>query len=227
MADGFLGRWSQRKQAQRAGKELDETALQLPPAALDASGTNTPTLAPPALAVLATPDADKIKQDNAAGPGVPAGPAPVAPLSLDDVQRLTTESDFKPFVARGVAPEVRNAAMKKLFADPHYNVMDRLDIYIDDYSQPDPLPQSMLRQMASAQFLNLFEEEKNQPRPLGDDADSRSANSVPQSVQPPQTGVEPSIDNLPQALGPDHDHTDLRLQPNDAAGRPEPGRGTE
>jgi hypothetical protein len=31
---------------------------------------------------------------------------------------------------------VKNAAMKKLFADPHFNVMDRLDIYIDDYSSP-------------------------------------------------------------------------------------------
>jgi hypothetical protein len=39
-----------------------------------------------------------------------------------------------------VAPEVKNAAFKKLFADPHFNVMDGLDIYIDDYSKPDPLP---------------------------------------------------------------------------------------
>ena len=30
--------------------------------------------------------------------------------------------------------------MKKLFADPHYNVMDGLDVYIDDYSKPDPIP---------------------------------------------------------------------------------------
>ena len=48
-------------------------------------------------------------------------------------------------MARDVAPEVRNAAMKKLFADPQFNVMDRLDTYIDDYSLPDPLPASMLR----------------------------------------------------------------------------------
>ena len=59
-----------------------------------------------------------------------------------------------------MAPEVRNAAMKKLFADPHFNVMDGLDTYIDDYSIPDPLPASMLRKMVSAQFLNLFDQEK-------------------------------------------------------------------
>ena len=225
MAEGFLGRWSQRKQAQRAGKALDEPLDQ--PATQPVSGAvdapDDRALAP----VKVTPDADPVNPGGAAGPGAPASPAEIAPLSLDDVQRLTTESDFKPFAARGVAPEVRNAAMKKLFTDPHYNVMDRLDIYIDDYSQPDPLPQSMLRQMASAQFLNLFEEETNQPLPLGDDADSRSADSVPQSAQPPQTGIEPSIESQPQALGPDHDYTDLRLQPNHAAGRQDSGRGTE
>ena len=83
-------------------------------------------------------------------------------------QVLTPASDFKPFMARGVTPDVRNAAVKKLFADPHFNVMDRLDIYIDDYSQPDPLPAAMLRQMASAQFLKLFDDDEtpaaNSPR---------------------------------------------------------------
>jgi len=224
MAEGFLGRWSQRKQAQRAGKALDEPATQSVSVVVDASSTNHPTLGPHPVPVKAPPDADPINQGGAAGP---ASPAQVAPLSLDDVQRLTTESDFKPFVARGVSPEVRNAAMKKLFTDPHYNVMDRLDIYIDDYSQPDPLPQSMLRQMASAQFLNLFEEEKNLPPSLGDDADTRSADSVAQSAQPPDAGVATPPENPPQAPGPDHDHTDLRLQPNHAAGRPDSGRGTE
>ena len=86
----------------------------------------------------------------------------MVPVAVIDVQALGRESDYTPFVARGVDPAVRNAAMKKLFTDPHYNVMDRLDTYIDDYSQPDPLPASMLRKMASAQFLKLVDEE---PKP--------------------------------------------------------------
>ena len=177
VADGFLGRWSQRKQAVREGKPLDEPVVVKP-------------LPEAALQVAAVPTA------ASSCPDVEAPPAPLLP-TLQDAQALTSESDFSPFVAREVAPDVRNAAMKKLFTDPHYNVMDGLDIYIDDYSKPDPLPESMLRQMASAQFLNLFEDEK----PL-----------------PPNQPPEP---------GPDHDHTDLRLQPNDAAGPQEPGRGTE
>jgi hypothetical protein len=60
-------------------------------------------------------------------------------------------------------PAVRNAAMKKLFADPHFNVMDGMDTYIDDYSLPDPLSAATLRKMASAQFLKLFDEEPVAP----------------------------------------------------------------
>ena len=204
MADGFLGRWSQRKQAVRAGQALDEPVV-------------IKQVAQPPLATTEEPQAE---------------PVAPPPPSLEDVKNLTTQSDFKPFVARDVAPEVRNAAMKKLFTDPHYNVMDRLDIYIDDYSQPDPLPESMLRQMASAKFLKLFEDEdedkSDQPgNKLRDDANTPTDESVAQSVQSPPTDAQQLTDNQPQALGTDDDHTDLRLQQDHAAGPQEPGRSTE
>lgn len=167
---------------------------------------------------------------------------------LADAQALTSDSDFKPFVARGVAPEVRNAAMKKLFADPHYNVMDGLDIYIGDYSIPDPLPASMLRQMASAQFLGFFDDEKKtqESAPVaqvpamapgdgqtGDDADASVSEGVAQSgdcTELPSTPVtamrsHPGEPALPASQEP-HDHADLRLQPDDAPQRESAGRGT-
>ncbi len=143
----------------------------------------------------------------------PAPPPPVAPVkadapvdkphpTLNDVQQLTPESDYTNFVARGVSPDVKNAAMKKLFADPHFNVMDRMDVYIDDYSQPDPLPAGMLRKMASAQFLNLFDNEGDKP----------VAQNVAQSV--------PVVDTPSNPEPTPHDHADLRLQPNPTT-RPE------
>ena len=187
MADGFLGRWSQRKQAQRAGLPLEEPPV--PPRAAPAGAALPLTPANPA----ASPEAPVTAQGPAQSPPAPE-PVPPPP-SLDDASRLTPASDFRPFMARDVSPEVRNAAMKKLFADPQFNVMDRLDTYIDDYSQPDPLPAAMLRQMASAQFLKLFDDDNEAAPP-----------------QPPE---------------PDHDHTDLRLQPNHAAGQGEPGGGAQ
>ena len=80
---------------------------------------------------------------------------PVKLPTLADVEQLTPQSDFSTFMTQGVSPEVRNAAMKKLFTDPHYNVMDGLDIYIGDYNTPDPLPEGMLAKMVGAQFLGL------------------------------------------------------------------------
>jgi hypothetical protein len=66
------------------------------------------------------------------------------PPTLEDVAKLAHDSDFTPFVARGVDENVRRSAMKRLFADPRFNVMDGLDIYIDDYSKFDPMPAAML-----------------------------------------------------------------------------------
>ena len=98
---------------------------------------------------------------------------------------------------------MKNAALKTLFTDPHFNVMDGLDTYIDDYGIPDPLPAGMLRQMAQSQFLGLFTEDKPHP-----DAVAAAA---------------PTSTTLVQAT-PDEDAA-LRLQPHDAAGPPGAGEG--
>ena len=131
--------------------------------------------------------------------------------SLADTQHLTPESDFTAYVARGVTPDVKNAAMKKLFADPHFNVMDGLDIYIDDYSQPDPLPLAMLRQMTSAKTLNLFDDEPEKIAEMsgGDKSATEQPKVMAQSVPADNhSNIEPTT----------HDHADLRLQPDPISG---------
>ena len=209
MADGFLGRWSQRKLEIKQGRALPEPDL----SAKRAPTTTTTT--PPTVAqtsVPPTPDAGSA--DKSAKSAAPAQQE-VQPLTLDDVGALTPESDFKPFVSAEVQPEVRNAAMKKLFADPHYNVMDGLDIYIDDYSIPSPLPESMLRQMVSAKFLQLFEDEDT---PAGEDPRARdNAASVTPTDAPP----------TPTPEAHHHDDSALRLQQDHAAGPGGTGRSTE
>ena len=142
---GFLGRWARRKTDVRQGKPLDEPAVLVGKAPMATS---------PHLSSLANP--------GAAAEPIPQTPEPEKLLSLDDVKLLTQESDFSPFMARNVGSDVRNAAMKKLFTDPHYNVMDGLDIYISDYSIADPIPESMLRQMVGAKLLKIFDDEDDQ-----------------------------------------------------------------
>ena len=157
--DGFLQRWSKRKAS------LGDRAPDAPPQ----SGVGQLPVAPPVDSVVLKPlnpaPTARAPVPDKAQPGDAHTDTPTAP-SLADTQALTPASDFRPFMGQGVAPEVKNAAMKKLFADPHFNVMDRMDIYIDDYSQPDPLPLAMLRQMNGAKFLNLFEEEDKDKAPL-------------------------------------------------------------
>jgi len=145
----------------------------------------------------------------------PPVPGPVPQPTLDEVQALTPASDFTRFVAPGVDVEVKNAAMKKLFADPHFNVMDGLDTYIDDYGKPDPIPEAMLRRMTQSKLLRLFDDEvpgteagaQGPPRlnvPAG-----AAAPALPQSL------AAGPVDDAPEAQA-DED-TALRLQPDDAA----------
>ncbi|OWW21331.1 DUF3306 domain-containing protein [Noviherbaspirillum denitrificans] len=82
---------------------------------------------------------------------VPEQPLP-AP-TLDDVALLTPDADFSRFVAPGVDETVRRSAMKKLFADPHFNVMDGLDVYIEDYHSFTPIPAAVLAALHHAQSL--------------------------------------------------------------------------
>jgi hypothetical protein len=88
----------------------------------------------------------------AAVPAPTAAPAadPVPLPTMDDVARLTHDSDFSAFVARGVDAAVRRTALKTLFADPHFNTMDGLDVYTGDYTTPSPMSEAMLASLAHA-----------------------------------------------------------------------------
>ena len=89
--------------------------------------------------------------------------APPLP-TLDDVAKIDRfDPDFSAFMKPDVDPSVQQAALKKMFTDPHFNIMDGLDIYIDDYSKPDPLPPGMLERMVQSDMLNLFSKSPEDP----------------------------------------------------------------
>ena len=127
---GFsLKRWSRRKlETARAAP-----ASPGPPAAAESA---SPVPAPAAGTVPASASGSED-----ANPG----PAPLPP-----VDSLSFDSDFTPFLQPKVDETVKREALKKLFQDPRFNVMDRLDVYIDDYSLPDPISPDMVRQLLHA-----------------------------------------------------------------------------
>ncbi len=154
--DGFVSRWARRKSLARSGVALPADQQPRPDAAVDAQERSSAPLAPlTAGSPVAVPPAG-----GPANAPTPAGVAETPPLpTMADVARLTRNSDFACFVGPGVDAGVSNAAMKKLFSDPRYNVMDGLDTYIGDYNTPDPIPLAMLRQMNQSAFLGLFDHE--------------------------------------------------------------------
>ena len=140
MADGFLGRWSKRK-AGIDNKE-DPSLVKKVEAPEEASST--------------------LPVEKASEEAPP-------PATLEDVAKIDRFApDFSAFMKPDVDPAVQQAALKKMFTDPHFNIMDGLDIYIGDYSKPDPLPPGMLERMVQSDMQNLFRKKSEEPAPQGD-----------------------------------------------------------
>lgn len=104
----------------------------------------------------------RLKQQAATGPA-PADAAPVAvpaagaatpqtepEVPLPPVESLDFDSDFRGFLGDKVDEGVKRAALKKLFHTGPFNTMDGLDVYIEDFSVFEPLPASMVAQLAHA-----------------------------------------------------------------------------
>lgn len=92
------------------------------------------------------------KQTRESPPAASSGTASPPP-DLPPLDALDINSDFKGFLHPKVDEKLRRAALKKLFNDPRFNVMDGLDVYIDDYSKSEPIPPEMLRQLAQARSI--------------------------------------------------------------------------
>lgn len=164
--EGFLNRWSRLKH--------DATAPASPPT--EEAARPDPQAPSEPLTRREGPAAGALRDGPAATPAASAGQAVAEPgraaagdalaAQADDPRRtlpslddLGFDSDYSPFMRSDVDPGMRMSALKKLFADPHFNRMDGLDVYIDDYSKPDPMPRAMLARLNQSRLLGLFEGE--------------------------------------------------------------------
>ena len=187
--DNFLSRWSRRKLASKA----------TPAAAAD----------PPAAGVV--PAKAGTQSTSTAGPEV-RPPTDVVPAEagtqppLQPVDSLTPESNFEPFMNAKVDPETRRQALKTLFTDPRFNVMDGLDVYIDDYSKPDPLPAGWLEKMHQYAYLGDRGE-----RDREEAARAEAAAAIPPAVPP--AGNSEREQPLAVAPAPEPSHTAGAVSP--------------
>jgi Protein of unknown function (DUF3306) len=145
----------------------------------------------------------RLKRESAAAAvrktetGTATAIATETPVPLPPLDSLTFESDFKAFMHAKVDQGVKRAALKKLFSDPRFNVMDGLDTYIDDYTKSDTIPPEMLarleraRQKLLEQEPDRYEERNRHEEPVGRDEartgkDETQAQSAKNDVDPAQ-----------------------------------------
>ena len=153
-------------------------------------------------------------------PAMPSTPAAaaVAPLAasessaaatpvLPPVESLSFESDFKPFFGPKVDESLKRAALKQLFRDPRFNIMDGLDTYIDDYTRADPIPADMLRQLVQTRYI--FDPPKTEISADGHVVDSPAGDHAPEEpkdIAAPAGDAAHSVD-APGETGASTDET--------------------
>lgn len=198
---GFsLRRWSARKHAALAHARDDAKA----------STTALPTNLGPA--------GDTTDAEISAPPLPPAVPVADANEStvaartlLPPIDSLTRDSDFTPFMQPGVAPELRSAALHKLFADPHFNMMDGLDVYIDDYSKPDPIAPDIVKTLNHARFI--FAPPKTRVNDQGEVEDLPPAESPPAKVPAPAPLIADATNETASGNGAAPEQIPIPLDP--------------
>jgi hypothetical protein len=158
------------------------------------------------------PAQTELKADAAPAPTVaqPAPPPELPPLaSLEGLK-----SEYKDFLHPQVDENLRRGALKKLFSDPHFNTMDMLDTYVDDYSIADPIPEAMLKRMIQSKTLALFDEDEKESAgkdadagetPAGEPAHSALPDKQSQANSPAPAQDAPT--SIPERFIPDGENT--------------------
>jgi len=125
------------------------------------------------------------------------------PPALPPVDKLTFDSDYRAFFHPKVDEDVRRAALKKLFSDPRFNVMDGLDVYIDDYSKSEPIPPAMLAGLRQAQkILEWAKEDEDKRRDAADQLTAKQQPAALQEQASPTIPADPSREPLADAKAP-------------------------
>ena len=123
--DGFLQRWSERKQASRTAGPLSDRSD-------DALTAATETQALPAQTpVRELTDAD-----------------------MPPLESLDEHSDFTGFLSPKVSEALRRQALRKLFNQPSFNVTDGLNDYDEDYTHSSVLVEWVSGRLAQRKELH-------------------------------------------------------------------------
>jgi hypothetical protein len=204
--DGFLRRWSRLKSHAQSAQGDTVPGVTGDDGARRAGQRRAPAGEGAGASLQRADDFQAVELPAVAqtAPHPPFAPAQAeaAPRKLptiEDVAALGPDSDFSAFVSQGVDKNVQHLAMKKLFSDPHFSVLDGLDVYIDDYTKAAPIPAAMLASLEHSRsvFARILGDEADKPeasndgpatnpKPSDPGADGPAADRKPDGPQPPE-----------------------------------------
>lgn len=121
----FLQRWVKRKaEARSGGPDPGE-----PSAAMD----------PGELAAVEDPAVSQAIETRAPEESLRREPPERSDVDMPPLNSLDQDSDYSPFLSRGVSSELRQTALRQLFRQPKFNVETCLDDFQDDFLNFQPL----------------------------------------------------------------------------------------
>jgi hypothetical protein len=204
-----LSRWSRLKRAAAA----EQAAL----ATVHLEPVEGPLAPEPGLDALSLNDRVGATQPNRDYDQLP----PLSAISLTE--------DFTPFMQAKVPQALKQQALKALFKEPHFNVMDGLDIYIDDYTVFEPISPEVMATLSS--WKAIMNPTKQVVTPGGYAVDVQSDEGKAVLAEEARLAEATAIDVLPQV--PNSTATDAQpeaeiIEPESAvvSAKPHPRYGT-
>ncbi len=155
----------------------------------------------------------RLQREQAPTPGAAAEAAPLPPI-----ETLTPESDFTGFMRPKVQDSVRRLALKKLFADPHFNIPDAFEPFSGDWTGGDPIPPEMMKTLYQAR-THLFSDEERKTFDAKEEEEERAR------LAEASTQTEPVQADEAAAAQPEVEPAEAEAATQEAKAKPdEPGR---
>ena len=147
----------------------------------------------PASEVLIAPE----PASDAVMPLSAAETANAVELNLPQLSSISLAEDFTPFMQAKVPQALKRQALKALFKEPHFNVMDGLDTYIDDYTVFEPIAPDVMATLSSWKTIMNPLEQVVTPSGYAVDVESEEGKAV--------LAARAETSAIAQELSPSHD----------------------
>jgi len=194
--EGFLQRWSRRKQSALRNDEVSEDEASQAPEA------NEEAVSAESLA------ADASSAELEAGSASEPEPEPPGDEDMPPLESIDESGSVAAFLSPRVSEGLRRAALRRLFSQPKYNVVDMLDDYAEDYSKPVALGSVVTADMRyrAEQAAKRMERKLKESLARQDEAGDSVASVEPEPAAEPET--EPNTET-PAAASPGTDEQTL------------------